>query len=90
MFIIIIIFDSAEFFPCQECGTHFKNMLDTYPIKNNNRSEFRQYICFLHNQVNKRLNKTIFDCSKHEEVYGNPGGCGCKDSQSNSTQTVSE
>jgi len=78
MFIIIIIFDSAEFFPCQECGTHFKNMLDTYPIKNNNRSEFRQYICFLHNQVNKRLNKTI------------SGGCGCKDSQSNSTQTVSE
>ena len=34
-----------------------------------------QYVCELHNTVNKRLGKEIFDCAKVEEKWG--GNCGC-------------
>lgn len=34
-----------------------------------------QYLCELHNTVNIRLKKEIFDCSKLEEKWG--GNCGC-------------
>ena len=39
------------------------------------RQDFMQYICELHNTVNKRLGKEIFDCEKVEEKWG--GNCGC-------------
>lgn len=57
-------------FPCQECRGHFKNMTDEYPLDNRGRNETGSYFCERHNQVNIRLNKTVFDCSRLEEVYG--------------------
>ena len=66
---------SAILFPCKVCGAHFRQMLWEYPIKHNNREELVYYICFLHNKVNERLNKPIFDCKKAFEFWG--GDCGC-------------
>jgi FAD-linked sulfhydryl oxidase len=50
-------------------------MLKQYPIKNGSRAEAVGYLCFLHNKVNERLNKPIFDCKKAFDYWG--GNCGC-------------
>ena len=54
-------------------------MLNLYPIKNSNRSELIQYICFLHNQVNIKLNKEVIDCDEAAQKWG--GNCGCESNQ---------
>ncbi len=50
-------------------------MLEQFPVKNANRKEAVEYVCFLHNQVNKRLGKAEFDCTKASQYWG--GDCGC-------------
>ena len=44
------------------------------PKKIKRRSSVK-YMCMLHNQVNKSINKPIFDCDKASEYWG--GDCGC-------------
>jgi|LauGreDrversion4_2_1035121.scaffolds.fasta_scaffold278872_2 FAD-linked sulfhydryl oxidase len=50
-------------------------MLKQYPIKTGSRHDLVYYLCDLHNHVNKRLHKPIFDCDKAFNVWG--GDCGC-------------
>ena len=52
------------------CRDGFKKMFVDFPIKNNGREELVVYICELHNQTNKILNKEIFDCSKAIKFWG--------------------
>jgi hypothetical protein len=67
----------AFLYPCRECGGHFRKLLDFFPMpKNVKRKTSIKYICDLHNQVNSKLNKPIFDCDKAAEYWG--GDCGCK------------
>jgi hypothetical protein len=62
-------------FPCKICSEHFKELLARNPVRNSNREELVDYMCDIHNQVNKRLNKPIFDCGKAFDFWG--GDCGC-------------
>lgn len=62
-------------YPCKMCAGHFGEMLKDYPPLTDSRSNVVQYICFLHNKVNKRLGKPIFDCAKASQYWG--GDCGC-------------
>ena len=71
----IFIYYSANLFPCKTCSKHFKQMLKENPVKNNNREELVLYLCGLHNIVNERLGKPIFDCQKAFDFWG--GNCGC-------------
>ena len=57
-------------------------MLWEYPVKSDSREELVYYICFLHNKVNEKLNKPIFDCKKAFEFWG--GDCGCSLANNNS------
>lgn len=57
-------------FPCSICKNGFKKLLTDNPIRNNGREELVIYICELHNQVNKRLNKEIFDCNNAIKFWG--------------------
>ena len=50
-------------------------MLKDYPIKIKSREEFVYYTCDLHNNVNRRLNKTIYDCKKAFDIWGSDCGC---------------
>jgi len=52
------------------CRNEFKRMLIDNPIKNKGREELVIYICELHNQVNKSLNKEIFDCKNAIKFWG--------------------
>ena len=47
-------------------------------------AEFSLRLCFVHNQVNERLKKPIFDCAHLDEEYD----CGCGD-DGNTTETSS-
>ena len=44
-------------------------MLNKKGVKINSRKEFGEYLCNIHNIVNKVLNKTDFDCNKTFEVW---------------------
>ena len=57
------------------CREHFKQMIELNPIRAFTREELVMYMCDIHNIVNKRLNKTIYDCSKAFDIWG--GDCGC-------------
>ena len=60
-------------YPCGECGEHFREMLKKYPIQTSNRKSASMWGCSVHNIVNKRLSKEIYDCSTILEDYD----CGC-------------
>lgn len=68
-------------FPCKICREHFIELIANNPIKNNSRQELVLYLCDIHNQVNKRLNKPIFDCEKASDFWG--GDCGCSGNSEN-------
>lgn len=65
-------------YPCEDCRNNFKELIENNPIQANNRKEAVMYLCGIHNQVNARIGKEIFDCTKAMEYWG--GDCGCTDS----------
>lgn len=65
----------SHLYPCDECRKHFKEMVAENELKANSRQELVQYFCDLHNIVNKRLEKPIFDCKNALSYWG--GDCGC-------------
>lgn len=60
-------------YPCPDCRAHMRKMFHEFPPQLNSRSEFMTWLCEAHNRVNRRLNKPVFDCSKHDERWD----CGC-------------
>ena len=75
----------AQLYPCETCRNNFRELIKKIPIVDgNSREEVVVYVCQLHNDVNKRLGKKEFDCSKALEKWG--GGkksCGCSDKKAN-------
>jgi FAD-linked sulfhydryl oxidase len=60
-------------YPCGECAEHFGKILAKFPPQVSSRSAAAVWACHVHNEVNKSLNKDIFDCSKIGDFYD----CGC-------------
>lgn len=52
-------------------------MLNVDPVDVDNRDEFVDYLCRLHNKVNKRLEKKIFECKRAYSYWA--GGSDCSD-----------
>lgn len=63
----------ARLYPCGDCARHFQGLLKKYPPQVATRSTAAAWACHVHNEVNKRLKKPIFDCSKIGDFYD----CGC-------------
>ncbi|KAI9245106.1 ERV/ALR sulfhydryl oxidase domain-containing protein [Phascolomyces articulosus] len=63
----------SRLYPCGECAAHFQLLLKQYPPQTSSRVAASQWACAIHNKVNERLGKEIFDCSNIEEKYN----CGC-------------
>lgn len=55
-------------------ATHFNKMITEFPPQTSSRFAASQWLCGMHNKVNERLHKPIFDCSGIESKY--PCGCG--------------
>jgi FAD-linked sulfhydryl oxidase len=51
-------------------------MIGENPIKATTREELVLYMCEIHNIVNRRLNKTEYDCKNAFDIWG--GDCGCE------------
>ncbi|KAK6344049.1 hypothetical protein TWF696_007696 [Orbilia brochopaga] len=60
----------ARLYPCAD---HFRLLLEQYPPQTSSRGAASQWGCVVHNAVNKRLNKEIFDCGTIADKYH----CGC-------------
>lgn len=60
-----------------ECAGHFRLILDKYPPQVSSRSAAAAWGCHVHNEVNKSLNKPLFDCSNIGDFYD----CGCAEDE---------
>ncbi|KAK2858380.1 hypothetical protein FQN49_004788 [Arthroderma sp. PD_2] len=65
----------ARLYPCGDCATHFIKLLKTYPPQTSSRNAAAGWGCLVHNEVNRRLKKDLFDCTKIGDFYD----CGCGD-----------
>lgn len=63
----------SRLYPCGECAGHFQKLIAKYPPQVSSRNAAAGWACFVHNQVNERLKKPIFDCNKIGDFYD----CGC-------------
>ncbi|RKP03029.1 hypothetical protein CXG81DRAFT_5234, partial [Caulochytrium protostelioides] len=63
----------ARLYPCGECAAHFREVLAAHPPDVTNRTTTSQWACEVHNVVNLRLEKPVYDCSKVAERWK----CGC-------------
>ena len=62
-----------------DCAKHFQLILERHPPQVNSRQEAMEWACKVHNLVNERLKKPLFDCSKIADVWK----CGCADDDVN-------
>ncbi|KKY15043.1 putative fad dependent sulfhydryl oxidase erv2 [Phaeomoniella chlamydospora] len=67
----------ARLYPCGECAAHFQEILKKYPPQTSSRNTAVGWACFVHNEVNKRKNKPLFDCNNIGDFYD----CGCADDE---------
>ncbi|EPS41726.1 hypothetical protein H072_4376 [Dactylellina haptotyla CBS 200.50] len=63
----------GRLYPCGECASHFRILLQRYPPQTSSRDAASQWGCVVHNAVNERLGKEIFDCGTIADKYH----CGC-------------
>ncbi|KAG6856398.1 hypothetical protein H0H87_005016 [Tephrocybe sp. NHM501043] len=77
---------TARLYPCGECAEEFQMLLKKFPPQTASRRSASLWLCSLHNEVNKRLNKPIFDCAHLDDEYD----CGCGDSPIKKTSTSSD
>ena len=54
-------------------ATHFRTLLQSFPPQTSSRDAASQWGCHVHNQVNERLEKPVFDCMTIADKYK----CGC-------------
>ena len=67
----------AQFYPCGDCAAHFQRLLVKLPPRVGNREEVIQWTCEIHNLVNERLEKPVFNCS----TVGDMWKCGCAEEE---------
>ncbi|KAL7793666.1 ERV/ALR sulfhydryl oxidase domain-containing protein [Trichoderma ceciliae] len=67
----------SRLYPCGDCAKHFRGLLAKYPPQTSSRNAAAGWLCFMHNQVNERLKKPIFDCNNIGDFYD----CGCGDEE---------
>ncbi|KAG6381984.1 ERV/ALR sulfhydryl oxidase domain-containing protein [Boletus reticuloceps] len=74
---------TSRLYPCGECATEFQALLKKFPPQTASRLSASLWLCSVHNEVNARLGKPMFDCSKLDAEYD----CGCGDATTSTAAT---
>ncbi|KAK6454222.1 ERV/ALR sulfhydryl oxidase domain-containing protein [Scheffersomyces xylosifermentans] len=67
----------SQVYPCGDCARHFQKLLKKYPPQTGSRKTAALWGCDIHNKVNGKLKKEIYDCTTILEDYD----CGCGDDE---------
>ncbi|XP_018566768.1 FAD-linked sulfhydryl oxidase ALR [Anoplophora glabripennis] len=59
----------SKFYPCEHCAKDLREELKIDPPKTESQEALSQWLCRLHNKVNIKTGKEIFDCSKVNERW---------------------
>ncbi|XP_053550974.1 FAD-linked sulfhydryl oxidase ALR [Bombina bombina] len=59
----------STFYPCDECAEDLRERLKSSHPDTSSRHNFSQWMCLIHNDVNRKLGKPEFDCSKVDERW---------------------
>ncbi|GFP55108.1 hypothetical protein ACSS6W_003037 [Trichoderma asperelloides] len=59
----------SKLYPCWVCAEDFQGYMARQKPQVNSREEFSQWLCRAHNDVNKKLGKPQFDCSRWDERW---------------------
>lgn len=62
--------DFSEVYPCAPCAESFREIMDKNPVDARSGPVFANWMCRVHNEVNKELGKELFDCNKVAEKWG--------------------
>lgn len=73
----------GQVYPCGDCARHFQKLLKAFPPQTSSRKTAALWGCHIHNQVNKRLKKAEYDCTKILEDYD--CGCGADEKEEDNT-----
>ncbi|XP_020523937.1 FAD-linked sulfhydryl oxidase ERV1 isoform X2 [Amborella trichopoda] len=60
----------SRIYPCKECADHFKEVLKANPVQAASQAEFSQWLCHVHNVVNRSLGKPAFLCNRVDARWG--------------------
>ncbi|KAK9165949.1 hypothetical protein Scep_001140 [Stephania cephalantha] len=60
----------SRLYPCKDCADHFKEVLSANPVQAGSQAEFSQWLCHVHNVVNRSLGKPIFPCQRIDARWG--------------------
>ncbi|KAG9287943.1 hypothetical protein G9A89_017538 [Geosiphon pyriformis] len=66
----------SNVYPCWYCAEHLRSEMQRSPPNVENRHALSRWLCNIHNEVNLRLGKKVFDCEKTDERWkdGPPDG----------------
>lgn len=56
-------------YPCSYCAKEFRDDIRELPPRLQSRKALAEWFCEIHNRVNVKLNKPVFDCSKVDERW---------------------
>ncbi len=59
----------SQFYPCWYCAEHLREEMNKSPPKVESSGALGKWLCDMHNIVNERLDKPIFDCNKIDERW---------------------
>ncbi|KAF3352185.1 hypothetical protein VdG1_00666 [Verticillium dahliae VDG1] len=59
----------SRLYPCWVCAEDFQSYIKKDEVRVEGRQEFGNWLCMAHNEVNRKLGKKEFDCSRWEERW---------------------
>jgi len=66
---LMLIRSLPALYPCRNCAEDFEKNVEAHPPDVSSRERLSRWLCERHNDVNDKLGKSRFDCSKTDERW---------------------